>query len=132
MITTLTPHSPLLLFHEVKTEEGYSARHISLVRCCADIVQTYVSRDICLHYFLLRFSPHEKAGVAKVGLKLLTYYRIQMTWHPEGTLVKVSQWGKLWLIDATHLKINFNARWMQCIHEGSRGGREHGCLQPGY
>ena len=32
-------------------------RHISLVRCCADIVRTYISRDICPHYILLRFSP---------------------------------------------------------------------------
>ena len=30
-------------------------RDISLVRCCADIVRTYISRDIC-HYNLLWFS----------------------------------------------------------------------------
>ena len=33
------------------------ARHISLVRCCVEIVRTYISRDICPHYILLRFSP---------------------------------------------------------------------------
>ena len=43
-------------------------RHISFVRCCADIVRTlcghsanivrtYISRDICPHYILLWFSP---------------------------------------------------------------------------
>ena len=26
------------------------------MRCCADIVRTYISRDICPHYILLRFS----------------------------------------------------------------------------
>ena len=31
-------------------------RHISFARCCADIVRTYISRDICPHYIILRFS----------------------------------------------------------------------------
>ena len=31
-------------------------RHISFARCCADIVQTYITRDRCPHYILLRFS----------------------------------------------------------------------------
>ena len=30
-------------------------RHLSLVRCCADIVRTYISRDICPHYILLQY-----------------------------------------------------------------------------
>ena len=47
---------------ELKTDEVYSAdnisliRHISFVRCCAGILRTYISRDVCPHYFLLRNS----------------------------------------------------------------------------
>ena len=33
------------------------ARHISLVRCFADTVRTYISRDISPHCILRRFSP---------------------------------------------------------------------------
>ena len=35
---------------------------MSIVRCCADILRTYISRDIFPQYILLRFSPQLTYG----------------------------------------------------------------------
>ena len=52
-------------------------RHISFVRCCADIVRTYISRNICPHYILLRFSAQ---AFSSCRITFLAFFRSLSAW----------------------------------------------------